>query len=85
MAMKDEMIKNFSSFRSLNICFILLGLKLNIKKKMIKYQPQNFAKKIELSMIKEFAHVIPKKEHQYDNLFLLPLVRIKFFENSLGF
>lgn len=65
--MKDEMIKNFSSFRSLNICFILLGLKLNIKKKMIKYQPQNFAKKIELSMIKKFTHVIPKKGRQYDN------------------
>ena len=67
MAIKDEMIKNFSSFRSLNICFILLGLKLNIKKKMIKYQPQNFAKKNELSMVKEFAHAIPKKAHQYDN------------------
>ena len=85
MAMKDEIIKNFSSFRSLNICFILLGLKLNIKKKMIKYQPQNFAKKIELSMTRVFAHAIPKKEHQYDNLFLLPLVRIKFSGNSLDF
>lgn len=51
MATKEEIIKNFSSFKSLNICFIRFGLKLRIKKKMIRYHPQNFAKKIEFSMI----------------------------------
>jgi hypothetical protein len=52
MAKKAKMIKNFSSFKSSKICLIRLGFRLKIKKKMSKYQPQNFAKKSEISMLK---------------------------------
>lgn len=62
MATKDDIIKNFSSLRSSNICFMRLGLKLKIKKKMMRYHPQNFAKKIELSMV-QMLFVQYQKRH----------------------
>jgi hypothetical protein len=54
MDIKEDMIRNFSSFKSLNICLVRFGLKLNIKKKIMRYHPQNFAKKIETSIIYSF-------------------------------
>src|SRR5690606_31389692 len=51
VAKRDDKIRNFSSFKSSNICFILAGLKVRITKNIIRYQPQNFAKKSDTSII----------------------------------
>lgn len=51
MAINDVIITNFWSFKSRIICTILFGLKLNIKKKIIKYHPQNLAKKVDVFSI----------------------------------
>ena len=82
MATKDEIIKNFSSLRSLKICLIRLGLKLKMKKKIRRYQPQNFVKKTEISIITFFIHVAQEKAHWYDNLSFLPLSETIFAENN---
>ena len=61
-------IVNFWSSRSLIICTILFGLKLKIKKKIIKYQPQNFAKKSDIcSIILKFIRATQEMEFLYDN------------------
>jgi hypothetical protein len=51
MAMNEVVIKNFSSLRSKKICRILLGLKVKITKKIMRYHPQNLAKKIDMFSI----------------------------------
>ncbi len=51
IAIKDARMTNLWSFKSSNIYFIFSGCKLNIKKKIIKYQPQNFARKIDIFSI----------------------------------
>ena len=51
---KDEVIRNFSSFKSENICLIRLGFRLKIRKNIKRYHPQNFAKKIEISIMNVF-------------------------------
>ena len=71
IATNAEIIKNFSSWRSLKICFIRFGFKLSIKKKMSRYQPQNFAKKSYVSIVFLIIHVIPKMVFLYYNLFVL--------------
>ena len=50
MARNEANMANFWSLAYSSICLMREGLKLSITKKMMRYQPQNLAKKIETSI-----------------------------------